>query len=195
MDSIEEAKVLAVVAAAPELSTPDETDVFLNAMPLVELASLWCVLQRLSRRDQTGAAWAAKVYFDHLPHNNPARALDLALEVLRQETDKPTLMQLNDKFMLALLYAHGDEVIDRIAAEAKDNARLRWLLGGIHFGPGEPINDRIADIADADGWRADERVRCTIRSIALRCRSPSSRTPGSSNTRNPIATATTISLR
>ncbi len=161
MDSIEEARLLAVVAAAPELSTPDETDVFLDAMPLAELASLWCVLQRLSRRDQIARTGAAKDYFDHLPHQNPVRALDLALEVLRLETDKPTLMLLNDKFMLALLYAHGDELIDRIMVEAKDDARLRWLLGGIHFGPDEPINERIAAIADVDGWRADERVCCT----------------------------------
>lgn len=161
MDSIEEARMLAVVAAAPELSTPDETDVFLDAMPLAELASLWCVLQRLSRRDQIAGAGAAKDYFDHLPHHNPLRALDLALEVLRQETDKPTLMLLNDKFMLALFYAYGDELIDRITAEAKDDARLRWLLGGIHFGLGEGIDDRIAAVADVDGWRADERVCCT----------------------------------
>ena len=172
MDSIEEAKVLAVVAAAPELSTPDETDVFLDAMPLAELASLWCVLQRLSRRDQSGGVNAAKVYFDHLPHHNPVRAFDLALEVLRQETDKRTLMLLNDKFMLALFYAYGDALTDRIAAEAKDNARLRWLLGGIHFGPGEPINERIAAVADVDGWRADERVCCTPQH-PLDCRSMS----------------------
>ena len=86
-----DAKVLAVIAAAPELGTPDETDAFLNAMPISDLASMWCVLQRLSRRDQTAGAWAAKLYFDHLPHAQPGRALDLALEVLRAETDKPTV--------------------------------------------------------------------------------------------------------
>ena len=58
-------------------------------------------------------------YFDRLPHDAPDRALDLALEVLRTESDKPTLMQLNDKFMLSLLYAHGDAVIDRIEARGK----------------------------------------------------------------------------
>lgn len=111
MGTNEDAKVLAVIAAAPELGTADATDVFLNAMPISDLASMWCVLQRLSRRDQTAGAWAAKLYFDHLPHAQPDRALDLALEVLRAETDKPTVMQLNDKFMLSLLYAKGDEVI------------------------------------------------------------------------------------
>jgi hypothetical protein len=81
MGSTEDAKVLA--AAAPELGAPDDTDAFLNAMPVADLASMWCLLQRLSRRDQTPGAWAAKLYFDHLPHRWPDRALDLALEVLR----------------------------------------------------------------------------------------------------------------
>src|SRR5688500_18181339 len=131
MKSTEDAKVLAVVAAAPELGTPDDTDNVLNAMPVDELASLWAVPPRLSTRDQTSGAWAARLYFDHLPHRKPDRALDLALEVLRRESDKPTVMQLNEKFMMSLMYAHGESVIDRIEAEAKDNARLRWLLGGI----------------------------------------------------------------
>ncbi len=63
MGSTRDAEVLALIAAAPELGTPDETDHFLNAMPIPDLASLWCVLQRLSRRDQTSGAWAAEALF------------------------------------------------------------------------------------------------------------------------------------
>ena len=68
MGSTRDAEVLALIGAAPDLGTPDATDHFLNAMPVEDLASLWAVLQRLSRRDQTSGAWAAKLYFDHLPH-------------------------------------------------------------------------------------------------------------------------------
>jgi hypothetical protein len=168
MGSTEDAKVLAVIAAAPELGTPDETDAFLNTMPITDLASMWCVLQRLSRRDQTSGAWAAKLYFDNLPHKQPDRALALVLEVLRAESDKPTVMQLNDKLMLSLIYAHGADVIDRIEAEAAHNARLRWLIGGIYFGPGEPFQDRISAIADAKSWRADAIARRTPKQ-ALDC--------------------------
>ena len=161
MASIEDANVLAVIAATPELASPDDTDGFLDAMPIPELASMWCALQRLSRRDQTPGAWATKLYFDHLPHRWPDRALDLALEVLRAETDKPTVMQLNDKFMMALLYAHGAEMIDRIESEAEHNSRLQWLLGGIHFGPDESVKSRIEAIADNKAYRRDERARRT----------------------------------
>jgi hypothetical protein len=160
MGSIEDAKVLAIVGATPELRTPDETDVFLNAVPVTELASMWCALQRLSRRDQIGSAWAAKLYFDHLPHKIPGRALDLVLAVLSSETDKPTLMQLNDKLMQALIHAHGAELIDRIEGEAKDNDRLRWLLGGI-VGLDRPLTDRIAAIAERARWSIDAFARAT----------------------------------
>ena len=83
MGSTEDAYMLAVIAAAPELATPDDTEVLLDAMPISELASMWGAVQRLSRRDRTGATWSAFLYFDHLPHKRPDRALDLALEVLR----------------------------------------------------------------------------------------------------------------
>ena len=161
MGSIGDANVMAVIAAAPEPSTPEDTDALLNAMPIPELASMWCALQRLSRRDQTGSAWAAIMHFDHLPHRRPDRALDLALEVLRSEPDKPTVMQLNDKFLPSLMYAHGPEVIGRIETEAVANAGLRWLLGGVLFGAEEPLKSRIEAIADTDTWRADEAARRT----------------------------------
>jgi len=147
MGSTEDADMLAVIAAAPELATPDDTEVLLDAMPISELASMWGAVQRLSRRDRTGATWSAFLYFDHLPHKRPDRALDLALEVLRSEPDKPTVMQLNDKFMLSLLYAHGAAVIGRIEAEAKQNAGLRWLLGGRDCGRDVPFKPRFEALA------------------------------------------------
>jgi hypothetical protein len=161
MGSTEASDMLALIATAPELATSDDTEVLLDALPISELASMWSALQRLSRRDQTGAAWSAILYFDHLPHKRPDRAFDLALEVLRSEPDKPTLMQLNGKFMQSLLYTHGAAVIERVEAEASQNAALRWLLGGIHFGPDEPIMPRIEAIADSDGWCADDLARRT----------------------------------
>ncbi len=119
----------ALSAAASELTTPDDTEIVLDAMPISELASMWGALQRLSRRDQTAATWAALMYFNRLSKRRPHRALDLALEVLRVESDKPAVMQLNDKFMLALIDAHGTEMIDRIEREASVNKHFRDLLG------------------------------------------------------------------
>ncbi|RZN08371.1 hypothetical protein CWO91_22630 [Bradyrhizobium genosp. SA-3] len=155
--------LLEVIAAAPQLLTPDETETFLDPMPLDELASMWCALQRVSRRDQVGSIWALKLYFDHLPHRRPQAALDLVLEVLKAEADKPTVMQINDKFLLALLYAHGPEVIARIEHEAEHNDRLRWLLGGVHVDPDDPLMARIARLGDREAWQADHLAQRTPR--------------------------------
>ena len=138
------------------------------------------------------------MYFDHLPHRKPDRALELALEVLRSESDKPTVMQLNDKFMMALMYAHGAAVIDRIEREAEDNARLRWLLGGVHFGPDEKLkrshrgDRRPARLAKRCDRAQNPETSARLRSHVGRA---SWRGPGSSNIRNPSVTATTISSR
>jgi hypothetical protein len=161
MGQDEDAKTLAVIAAAPELRNSEATDAFFDAMEVTELASMWCALQRLSRRDQIGGAWTAKLYFDHMPHQKPSRALDLVIDVLASEIDKPTVMQLNDKLMPALLYAHGPAMIDRIEREASESPALRWLLGGIFVAPDEPLRDRIVAIADTEAWRPDEIARRT----------------------------------
>jgi hypothetical protein len=130
MGSIEDAEMFAFIAAVLERATPDETEAFFDALPIAELASMWGALQRPGRRDQTGAAWSAILYFNHLPHKQPDRALDLVLEVLRSEPDKR-----NDKFMRSLLYAYGVAAIGRIGdashyrAPDELKARLDALVG------------------------------------------------------------------
>ncbi|MBR0854327.1 DUF6869 domain-containing protein [Bradyrhizobium liaoningense] len=163
MGPADDTRLLEALSAAPQLRTPDETEVFLDPMPLGELASMWCALQRVSRRDQVGSIWAIKLYFDHLSHRRPQAAFDIVLEVLRTEADKPTVMQLNDKFLLSLLYTHGTELVARIEHEAEHNARLRWLLGGVPVAPDDPLILRIARLADSEAWHADHLAQRTPR--------------------------------
>jgi hypothetical protein len=150
---------IAVVNSVSELKGDDEANALFDALPMPQLAAMWCALQRVSRRDQTGSVWAAKVYFDHLPSDQPDRALDLALEVLATEHDKPTVMLLNDKLMLSLMFTHGAEMIDRVEDAARDNAKLCWLLGGIQFGTAKPFERRIEAIADRATWEIDDAAR------------------------------------
>src|SRR5437868_1182244 len=159
MATTEDAKVLAVVTSVPELAGDEEANAFFDALPTSQLASMWCALQRVSRRDQTGSVWAAKVYFDHLLGEQPDRALDLVLAVLASEQDKQTVMLLNDKLMLSLMFARGTEVIDRVEADARDNAKLCWLLGGIRFGTRKPFERRMEAIADSAAWELDDAAR------------------------------------
>jgi len=150
---------VAIVSSVPELAGDGEANALFDALPISELATMWCALQRISRRDQTGSVWAAKVYFDHLPGEQPDRALDLVLEVLATEQDKPTVMLLNDKLMLSLMFTRGPEVIDRVELAARDSAKLRWLLGGVRFGTGQPCERRIEAIADGEAWERDDAAR------------------------------------
>ncbi len=159
MVTAQDGKVLSVVTSVPEMTGDEEANAFFDALPMPQLATIWCALQRVSRRDQTGSVWAAKVYFDHLPHDQPDRALDLVLEVLVAETDKATVMQLNDKLMLSLMFTHGAEMIDRVEAAARNNAKLRWLLGGVRFGTRKPFERRIEAIADSAAWEIDDAAR------------------------------------
>jgi hypothetical protein len=159
MVTAQDASVLASVTSISEFSGDEEANALFDALPISQLAMMWCALQRISRRDQTGSIWAAKVYFDHLPNEQPDRALDLVLEVLASEQDKPTVMQLNDKLMLSLMFTHGAAVIDRIEVAARDNAKLRWLLGGVQFGTGKPFERRLEAVANRTAWETDDAAR------------------------------------
>lgn len=137
-------------------------DALYEAMTIPELAALWCRLQALGLKDQTEESWGATLYFDHLPHDAPDRALDLALHVLQSDVEKRVKMQLGEKFMSALVYNHAGRLIGRLEAEAPGNPRLRWLLGAVHWwAPSKDLKGRIARIANEGAWRADETARDT----------------------------------
>jgi hypothetical protein len=110
---------------------------------------------------RSAASGAIKLYFDHLPHRQPRRALDLVLAVLETEIDKPTAMQLNDKLLLALFFAHGTEVMACVERKTAHNDRL--LLGGVHVGLDGPLMPRIASLADTEAWQADYLAQRTPR--------------------------------
>jgi hypothetical protein len=161
MSFIDDAKAWATMPV-PRAGTPDKAQQTFDAMPVHELASLWCALQRVGLRDQTEGTWAVTLYFDRLPHDQPDRALDLVLVVLGTEADKSVVMELNGRLMIALINAHAPRVIERIEAEARRIPRLRWLLGGAYWWTSDDaIKARLEVIADEDAWRADEDAHNT----------------------------------
>lgn len=161
MSFIDDAKNWAT-APIPGPGMPDEQAKAFDAMPVGELAARWQALQFLGIKDQTDASWNATLYFDHLPHNQPQRAFELVLTVLRSEAEMPVLLELGNRMFTTLIHHHANLLIDRIEAEARDNPKLRWLLGGAHWwASDETMKERLTAIADEESWRADRHAHDT----------------------------------
>lgn len=160
MDFIDEAKNLAVMPV-PGPATPEALKKELDTLPVSALAARWCALQYSGLRDMVDEIWAEQRYFDSFPHEQPERALAFALAVLASEADISVMMQLNDRFMHALLHKHADALADRIVDEARGNMRLRWLLGGCLWFLSDDLEARLQPWADEAAWRRDEEARRT----------------------------------
>lgn len=154
-DFIEDAKTWATMPI-PGAEPQTEQRKMYDAMSIDQLAEIWRALQHVGLRDQTEGTWDTTLYFDALPHNEPARALDLVLAVLRTEQDQLVLMQLGDKLTTSLIHAHAGTLIDRLEREVIGNPKLRWLLGGAYWwAPSAALKARLEAIADIESWRAD----------------------------------------
>jgi hypothetical protein len=136
-------------------SIPDAHRQLFDAMAPDELATTWRALQSVSLREQTEGTCAAAQYFDSLSHDDPGRAFELVLNVLRSETETSILLQLGTRLMCTLVHRHGALLIDRMEAEARDDARVRWLIGGIAWWASDKsVKSRLMRIADVDAWTA-----------------------------------------
>jgi hypothetical protein len=156
MDLIDRARRAATMPI-PGATTPEELRRALDALTMPDLAALWCSLQYLGLRDKHGEAWARLMYFDHLPHDAPERAFELVRAVLASEAHKHVKMQLNGKLMLVLV--GNPAMTDRIIAEARSSAALRWLLGGCRHWASEADEPRYRMVANEAAWRRDADAR------------------------------------
>ena len=173
MSFFDDAKAAATMAM-PGPGTPDEQRKVYDAMPMTELAGLFCSLQYCGLRDCTEEVWGGVMYIDGLPHEQPERAFALVLAVLRSEAHKFVKMELNNKLMPALLGAHGERLVDEIERQARGSAELRWLLGGsAWWASNEDVKARLKAYADEEAWRADDDERETpvqvvdVRALAI----------------------------
>jgi hypothetical protein len=132
-----------------------------DAMTPEELAGMWCSLLHLGVNEGAADSRAAEAYFAHLRLNVPERAFALVLAVLRSGADKSLLMTLNQSlFFPALLKEHGTALLDRIIAEARHDARLRWLLSGANWWVSrQNLSVQLTSEADRTAWRADALPR------------------------------------
>src|SRR5262249_37100104 len=125
---IDDAKAAATMAV-PGPGAPEDIQAAFDAMPVAELAARWRMQQLVGVKQQSEATWATGRYFDNLPHDQPQRAYAMALAVLAAQPDLSVRLRLHDMFS-TLIHTHGALLVDRIVADAANNAALRWLLGG-----------------------------------------------------------------
>lgn len=157
MSFIDDAKVVAMMPV-PGPGAPGDARAAFDAMPIAELAARWRMLQFVCVRQQSEETWAARLYFDRLPHQWPSRAYDLVRAVLAEETDLPVRLRLAD-VLATLVHVHGATLVDRIETDAADNAGLRWLIGGAYWWtPDRAIEQRLAAVADVEAFRADQEA-------------------------------------
>jgi hypothetical protein len=145
----------AATMAVPGPGAPDDACAAFDAMPVAELAARWRMLQFVGVKEQTEETWTATRYFNSLPHESPARAYDMVLAVLAAETDTSVRLRLHD-VMSTLVHAHGASLVDRIEADAADDAALRWLLGGgCWWTQDKAMEARLDAVADIEAFRVD----------------------------------------
>lgn len=159
MSFIDDAKAVATMPI-PGPGTPDAQRRVYDAMPMAELAGLWSSLQYHGLRDYSEEVWNGVMYFDALPHDEPERAFELVLAVLASEAHTSVKMELNNKFMPALIGGHGARLVAEMERRARGNAQLRWLLGGsAWWASDETVKARLMVYADEVAWRADDEAR------------------------------------
>jgi hypothetical protein len=126
MSFLDDAKAAATMAI-PGSGTPEPQRRVLDAMPIEELAGLWCSLQYLGMRDHTEEAWSNE---RDLQQENPDKLIDLILAFLKIESDPHVLSYLAAGPLEDVISAR---TIDRIEREAAANEDFRTLLRGAWY--------------------------------------------------------------
>jgi hypothetical protein len=99
-------------------------------MSVAELARAWVAQYSKSDRDRDDNFFAMMEYERELGEEDPGKAIDLIVEILKIETD-PALLALLAAGPLEDVISM--ETIDRIEREAKADKRFHDLLGGVWY--------------------------------------------------------------
>ena len=99
-------------------------------MSVQELARAWVEQYSKSDRDRDDNFFAMMDYESELREEDPEKAIDLIVEILKIETN-PVLLSLLAAGPLEDVISM--ETIDRIEREAQTNKRFHDLLGGVWY--------------------------------------------------------------
>jgi hypothetical protein len=129
--------------------TPQHTIDF-EALPLAEMARAW-VEQHCRPDKDRDANWDGLTSYElELKHDDPDKAIDLVLEILKFETNPMVL-----SFLAAGLLEDAIDIatIERIEREAAANERFRDLLGGVWYtSKPDQVKERLDAIVQRRRW-------------------------------------------
>lgn len=145
-----------LTSEAPEPEAPDEQLELMGALKIDDLMRLAFALLTVSVREDTQQCQVAAYYFEQRIVEQPQRAFDLILAMLRSDADERlklevvglinVMVHLQEKRFLAWLRKLGPE-----------KAQVVWLLGGVYAKVEDAdLKKRLEPIADHARWVAEE---------------------------------------
>lgn len=115
-----------------------------------EIAPIWIRQNGCADKDRDQNWSTLRDYESDLRAEDPERALAIILEVLKIETNPNMLSYLAAGPLEDLITL---ETIDMIEAEAKNNERFRWLLGGVwYYTAPDELKARLDAIVQGQHW-------------------------------------------
>lgn len=121
------------------------------------LLSSWLAFQYEARRERGSAKyeelfWAFEA-IDDLCHSSPDEAWDFILAAWNADQSPVIAENLSAGPLEDLLVMHGDKVIARVEAKAKEDSTFAFLLGGVWRNEiTEAVWSRVLAIRNRHGW-------------------------------------------
>jgi len=121
-----------------------------EAMPVAELARAWVEQYSKSERDRDDNFFAMMDYESELREEDPDKAIELIVEILKIETN-PVMLSLLAAGPLEDVISM--ETIDRIEREASVNKRFHDLLGGVwYYRAPDELKARLDALVGQNRW-------------------------------------------
>jgi hypothetical protein len=119
-------------------------------MSVAELARAWVEQYSKSERDRDDNFFAMMDYESELREEDPDKAIDLIVEILKIETN-PVMLSLLAAGPLEDVISM--ETIDRIEREASADKRFHDLLGGVwYYRASDELKARLDALVEGNRW-------------------------------------------
>ena len=123
-------------------------------MDLKEVATSWIKMWGYDVNDPQREQfdWVADFEYDAV-YENPDLALDLVLEILRQDPSSDIIEVLAAGPLEQVLAENGSSIIERVESTARMNPNFAHLLGGVwQNSMSDEIWKRVKNVWNRSGW-------------------------------------------